>query len=300
MRRRRSVLRLDVRSRNDGEGLIFIGGFSIAIGSRSRAEVFRESPNSGLRIFFDEDQESYFDLSVERLPDSEFIEVQISFSSPSDTDKGKGILASENQIISPVDQQALLEDSIDILSHVSCLDLKILNGWKSSNSRFDDGLFSCKPRCQKPKTLRKPSKLVSLINKRVVRFFIKFPSIKIGNTFMSAFRSFTPKGLENDNLIEKNTSVSSRFVSPLNKWMLMKRKIKVNESRSSRPSFSQNTGDNSSTYRFMNFRSCPSSIMSSPSHGLYKDRGIFERDCAINAAIDHCKLSFHGGNFSKR
>lgn len=117
---------------------------------------------------------------------------------------------------------------------------------------------------------------------------------------MPAFRSFTPKVQENDNLIEKNASISSRFMLPLNKWMSSKRKVKVNESSSSRPSFSQNTGDNSSTNRFMNFRSCPNSIMSSPSHGLNKDRGIFERDCAINAAIDHCKLSFHGGNFSER
>lgn len=128
--------------------------FNLIFMEMNRAEVLRESLNSGLRVFFDEDQESYFDLSVERLPDSEFFEVQISFSSPSDIDKGKGIPASEDQIISPVDQQALLEDSIEILGHVSCLDLKILNGCRSSNSSFDDGLFSCKPRCPKPKTLR--------------------------------------------------------------------------------------------------------------------------------------------------
>ncbi|KAJ0975440.1 hypothetical protein J5N97_017405 [Dioscorea zingiberensis] len=275
----------------------------------NRVEVLREGPNSGVRVFLDEDQESYFDLSVERLPDSELFEVQISFSSPSEVDKDKGIFASEDHVgtvenllnqIRPDDQQALLEDSNEILSHVSCLELKICSGFRPSSFGVDDGLFSCKPRGQKQKSLRKPSKLASVIHDRVARFIVKFPSKKVGNTFMSALRSFTYKGLKSDNLLEKNTS-SSRFVFPLNKWMSSRKRMKVNDSSSSRPSFSQNKGNSSagclrSGNRFMNFRSCPSSIMSSPSHGFYKDRGIFERDCAINAAIAHCKLSFHGAN----
>ncbi|KAF8397079.1 hypothetical protein HHK36_015986 [Tetracentron sinense] len=288
--------------------------------------------NSTLGIFSDSEDDSYFEIGLQPTPDppesdhQEFDFFPISFSqtrtplplqqhlkknpetdcsSTLDSSSGSGSSSGDEStpVVTPLSTTQLSSPR-----KLNMILWRLRGSSKISDVRPEDNRqMIVKTGCPELDRSRKTSKIATAINGGIMKFLIKFRSLKIRFKLVKPPHQLVISSQSNrnsDRMSEDTLHNHRRAMKPFDKWKTKSNKALGNYGGKSRV-MEINVDAIKGVVEAMSLsiigrkgketKSCPSSIKSSPVHrGVPSENRTYARENSVQAAIAHCKRSFGG------